>query len=196
MAFLLNRLFPNITRSTKGSAARAAAELANALAAFDLSSALTAAGCALATTTTQAKTTATLAYTVGGKFFSKAATDNFWTLSGKVVPAGSFQKYLLLIDTAGAATVQEATPSVVNAASVTWANVSNASPYAALLTVLGSTKCIVGTLTITTDATHPFTPGTTALNATGITATFQDGPDQALFPILAGPSGALIGAGA
>lgn len=195
MAFQITKIVPNIPRLVGGSAARAAAELANALAAFDLSCALTAAGCATATTTTQAKTVATLTYTVAGKFFSKAATDNFWTLSGTTVKAASWQKYLLLVDTAGAASVQEGVQSPVSAAAVGWSNVSAAGPWAPLLKVLGSTKAIAGTLTITTDATHTFIPGTTALGATGITATFQDGPDQSILPLAANPSGVIIGLG-
>jgi hypothetical protein len=36
---------------------------------------------------------------------------------------------------------------------------------------------IVGVLTVATDSTHTFTPGTTLLGAAGITATYIDGID-------------------
>lgn len=195
MAFQVAKIIPNEPRSALGSAARAAAELANATAALCSSSVYTAGGITTATTTTAAKLVNTLTYTVGGKFFSKGATDNFWVLSGTVVQKSSWQKYLLLIDNTGAASVQEGTQSIVSAAAVGWSNVSALGPWAPLLKVLGSTKAIAGTLTIATDSSHTFTPGTTALTATGITATFQDGEDQSILPLMANGSGVVIGMG-
>lgn len=184
-----------IDTGPRGSLIRGAAELGNALGAYGLSRALTAAGCATGGTTTKAKTAATLTYTVAGTFYSKNATDDFWTLSGTAVAAASWQKYLLLIDTAGAASIQEGMQSKVAAASVVWTNIAAYSKWAAFLTALGSTKAIAGVLTVATDATHTFTPGTTALDAAGITATFIDGIDQSILPLLAGPTGTLIGNG-
>ena len=125
--------------------------------------------------------------------YSKAATDNFWTLSGTTVAASSFQKYALLIDTAGAASIQEATQSIVSAAAVSWANVSQLSPWAPFLTTVGSTKAIAGVLTIATDATHTFVPGTTLLGATGIMAMFADGIDQSLLPLMGNATGGIVG---
>jgi hypothetical protein len=188
-----------LTNEPRQSQARGACEMGNAAAVFALSHAMTACGAATATVTSQAKIVSTLTYTIGGKFFSKGATDNFWTLTGAVVPAGSFQKYALLIDTAGAASVQEATPSTANAASVVWTNVSGLSGWP-LLAVLSSqagviSKAVAATLTVATDATHTFTPGTTLLGATGITATFQDGIDAALLPLLAGAGALVVGNG-
>lgn len=193
MAFILNKIFPNVSRQSN--AARSAAELGNAMLMLELSGALTAAGVATATTTSKVKTVNTLTYTVGGKFFSKAGTDNFWTLAGTTVQASSWQKYLLLIDTAGAASIQEGVQSTVSAAAVAWTNVSRVSAYAPFLSVVGSTKAIVGVLTVATVASHTFVPGTTLLGATGITATFQDGPDQSILPLLANQSGSTMGLG-
>lgn len=137
--------------------------LANTLALIIANDTLTAAGCAAATTTTQAKTTNTLTYLIDGAYKSKTATDNFWTLSGSVVPVSSFQKYYLLIDGSGAASVMQ------GVAASTAAGVTLPFPP--------QSKAIAGVLTIQTDSSHTFTPGTTALNATGITATFNDGFD-------------------
>jgi hypothetical protein len=185
-----------MTNEPTGSQARGAAVLGNATLAFGLSKALTAAGVATATTTSKVKTVNTLTYTVAGKFYTKAATDNFWTLAGATVPAAGFQKYLLLIDTAGAASTVEATASTVSQAAVSWSNVSANSAWAPFLTAIGSTKAIVGMLYIATDATHTFVPGTTLLGATGITATFQDGPDQSILPLMGNETGTLVGNGA
>lgn len=171
---------------------RATAALANANTLVTLNRALTAAGAARGTTAAKAKTVNTTTFTIGGVFFSKAATDDFWTLAGTVVAASSWQKYLLLIDAALAASIQEGTQSLIAAANVGWANVS-AGSWGPLITVLQAGKTIVATLTIATDATHTFTPGTTALNAAGITATFVDGYDVSLMPVIGNSQGAIIG---
>lgn len=179
------------------SVARAAANAANAAMLCTLSRGLTAAGVTTGTTTSKAKTVNTFNYTVGGKFFTKAATDDFWTLgvalSNTTVPVSAFQKYLLLIDTTGAATVQEGLLSKVNAAGVAWSNVSAVSPWAPVLSVLADTKVVVATMTIATDATHTFIPGTTLFGAAGITATFIDGMDQSFAPFLANMVGTIFG---
>jgi hypothetical protein len=175
----------------------------NAGTAFGLNCAYSAAGCATATTTSKAKIVNTTAYTVGGRILSKGATDNFWTLGGAgsatTVAVGSWQKYLLCIDDAGAASVVEGTQSSVSAAAVSWVNVSPAAkaftqnPWAPIITVLSASRAILGVLTVATDATHTFIPGTTLLGATGITATFIDGIDPSLMPMMANDSGLLIG---
>jgi hypothetical protein len=178
----------------RDSVQHSAADLANALAVASLSRALTAGGAAIATTTTKVKTANTLTYSVRGQFYSKAGTDNLWTLAGAVVPANSFQKYALLLDTAGTATAQEATPAAT-ALAVGWNNVSALSRYAALIALCSDTKTVVAMVTVQTDATHTFTPGTTALNAAGITTTYADGVDQSLIPLLADAIGNLLGNG-
>ena len=190
MTFLASNRFNNAAR---GSITRAAAELANLIGALHLSQALTAAGGATATVTSQVKTVNTLTYLINGAFKSKGATDNFWTLAGTTVAAGSFQKYLLLIDAAGAATIQEGLQSNVSAALVGWTNVSSLSVWAALLSVLNASKAVAGVLTVATDATHTFIPGTTLLGAAGITATYQDGIDPSLAPLLGNEQGLVFG---
>lgn len=174
---------------------RLAIELANAGAAFAMSRSLSAAGVATGTTTSKVKTVNTLTYTVQGVFYSKGATDDFWTLSGTTVAASSWQKYLLLIDTAGAASVQEATQSVVSAAAVKWTNVSGVSAWAPFFTSISTTKAVVGVLTVATDSTHTFIPGTTLLGAAGITATYVDGIDMSILPLIGNGAGTIIGNG-
>ena len=183
------------TNVARGSMARAAVEAANAALLYALSRVQDAAGAAGATTAAKVKTANTIHYSVLGKLFSKSATDNFWTLSGAVVPASSFQKYALLIDTAGAASVQEATASPVDAASVDWSNVANLGHASAFQAMVGTTKAVVAVITVATDSTHTFTPGTTALNATGITTTYVDGIDDSLLPAIANEQGTVVGLG-
>lgn len=190
MAFTVTKHITNFPRAGNP---RAAANVANATLVFALSQAKTAAGCATATVTSKVKTANTLTFTVNGVFFSLNATDNFWTLSGTVVPAGSFQKYALLVDTAGAASIQEATSNTVSAATVVWSNVGQVTAVYPFLTTVGSTKAVVGVLTVATDATHTFTPGTTLLGAAGITATYIDGLDQSLIPLNGDYQGTVYG---
>lgn len=170
-------------------------ELSNATVLYVMNRAMTSGAIAIATTTTQVKTAATITFMVNGQFYSLSATDNYWTLAGTTVAAASWQKYLLLVDTAGAATIQEATQSLVSAAAVSYTNVSGLSKWAPLITVLNTGKIIAGYLTVATDATHTFTPGTTALGATGITTTYTNGLDQTLLPILANQAGLVMGLG-
>lgn len=120
------------------------------------------------TTATKAKTVNSVNYFSAGVPKTKAGTDDLWTLSGTTVAVSSFQKYLLLLDAAGTASVQEGVQSTVGASSVKFGQLP------------ASGKAIIGILTIATDASHTFVPGTTALNAAGITATFSDGLDPAI----------------
>ena len=199
MAFSIKNAFLNVARGLGNNAGRSAAELANAAVIFELSSAFTAGGAATATVTSKAKTVNTITFTVGGIFFSKAATDNLWTLgaagSNTTVPISSFQKYALLLDNTLAATVQEATPASASAAAVVWTNVSGLSSVAPLIQMLGNTKIVAAVLTIATNATTTFIPGTTLLGAAGITATFIDGIDPSLLPLIGNETGKVVGNG-
>lgn len=197
MAFLTG-LFP--ADVARRSMEKAAVELANATAAYSLNMPLSSAATTVATTTSKAKTTATLSYQIAGSFYSLAATDNYWTLGGATsattVAASSWQKYLLLVDTAGTATVQEGVQSLISASGVTFNNVSGLGKWASLLTVLNAGKIIAGVLTIATDSTHTFVPGTTAVaTGSGITASYLNGLDQSLLPLLANQTGILMGIG-
>lgn len=195
MTLLVDNSHDNAARA---SLARKSAELANAVTAYSLNFPLTAAGCATATVTSKAKTANTLTYTINGVFKSLVATDNFWTLGGATsattVQVNCFQKYLLLVDGSGTATVQEGLQSVTSAATVLWTNVNSFGRFGPILSIWNAGKTVAGVLTIATDATHTFTPGTTLFGATGITATFIDGLDQSLLPLLGNETGLIIGA--
>lgn len=182
---------------------RASIWAGNAGTLFGLNAAYAACGAGIATTTTKVRSNAATAFTIGGQLFSKASTDNLWTLGGAgsatVVPASSFQKYALMIDDAGVATVQEATASQVSAAAVTWANVvaaAKANPqnlWAPIISLLSASRCVFTVITVATNGATQFTPGTTALNAAGITTTYQDGIDPSLMPILVNERGLIHG---
>lgn len=153
---------------------------------------------ATATVTSKVKTTAAVDFVVGGTLFNKAATDNLWTLSGAVVPVSSWQKYLLCVDDAGTATAVECAASSVSAAAVGFGNITPAAkafpqnPWAALISVLAASRCIFGVLTVATNGSTTFTPGTTLLGAAGITATYIDGLDPLLLPLVYNENGSLL----
>lgn len=107
-------------------------------------------------------------YTISDWAYAKAAAET--ALSGDTVPQSKYGAWLLSVDSDGTITVTEAP--------------DNATGYAtAALAINGlgdptdSTDAIMGFVTvIDTDST--FIPGTTALNASGVTATYTDGdPD-------------------
>lgn len=147
----------------------------------DMNIALAAAGCATATTTSKAKTVNSVPYTLDGVFqTAKAGTDNLWTLTGAAFGGGPavFCKYLLLIGAGGAATVLQSSVSPVSAAACVYPSMPDGA-------------CVFGVLTIALTATTVFTPGTTLLGAAGVTATFTDGTDKALLPLLADSANGL-----
>jgi lysophospholipase L1-like esterase len=128
---------------------------------------------ATATTTSQVKTTNQVDFEISGQVFRKAATDNFWTLTGGVQPISSWRKYLLMVSSAGAASVlQSPQDSLVSAAAV-------------ILPPPSAGKAVFGVLTVATNGATTFTPGTTLLGAAGITATYIDGLDPSITTALA-----------
>jgi hypothetical protein len=159
----------------KGSLLRAVAALLNRLCLDNLNSVFSAAGCITATTTSKAKFVNTTTYMTDGAFHSLAATDNFWTPNGPVLNSTATvvqaNKYLLCVNAAGAATVVAGNPAP------TLAQVTFTSSPDAL--------AVFGVLSVVTNATTTFTPGTTLLGAAGITSTFNDGPGLNLTPLLA-----------
>jgi hypothetical protein len=135
-------------------------------------------GVALATTKSKVKTAANVTYLINGEFKVKNATDNLWTLTGDAVAAAMFQKWLLCLDTDGAASV------VIGTAGATAAEV--------VLPAWPANKSVVGVLTVQNGSAADFTPGTTLLDAADITATYYDGFPAALL----GDAPATIAAGA
>lgn len=116
---------------------------------------------AMATTKSKVKTTTTAKFSSNGVVVTKAATDNFWTLTGAAMAVSVFRKYLLCINASGTASVIASSDA--------------AAAADCMFTALPATGvCVVGVLTVATDATNPFTPATTLLDAAGITATYTD----------------------
>jgi len=149
------------------------AVLTNRQALYNLNQCLASAGIATATTTSKLKiVTATVSFMVDGAFQSIAATDNFWTLTGSVVPIGSYTKYLLLVNSAGAASVLQSSVSQVSLAACIYPS------YPDGFSIFG-----VFSVTCTTAA---FTPGTTTTaSGGGITTAITNGFDKYLLPLLA-----------
>ena len=129
----------------------------------DRNGVLASAAVATATVTSQAKTvTNPTPFVVDGQILSLAASDNFWTLTGGVQAISSWNKWLLLVNAAGAASVAIGTPAATLAAVV--------------LPAIPASKAVFGVLNVV-NATNPFIPGTTLLGAAGVTATYTQGLD-------------------
>jgi hypothetical protein len=129
------------------------------------------AGLAIATVTSQVKSTIAAVVCAGGAFTaSKAATDNEWTLgvagSNTNVATGFTQKYLLLRDAANVPTVQEGIQALT-AAGVTFGP-------------MPAGKACVGVMTVVNTSGANFVPGTTLLGAAGIATTFVNGVDPVM----------------
>lgn len=132
---------------------------------FLINAPLSDAGVAIGTTVQKVQTTATFAYLSSGIFKSLAATDDFWTLSGTTITDGNTNKYLLCVDSAGAASIVEGTQA--------------ATAGAVVLPSWPVSKTVVGILQVATSGAT-FVPGTTALSAGTVTDTYYDGFDPAL----------------
>lgn len=168
-----------------GDASKATTVLLNRNILNDLNGVTSAAGAAQATNTTGVKNANTINYLNDGVYQSgKTATDPLWTLTGGVLAAGSVRVYLLCI-AAGTASVIQSSNDAATAAGVQFVTVAGVADA-------WNGLCIVSTVQITTDATHTFTPGTTSLTGTGITAVFADGPGKWLYPLIGGSNGSAI----
>lgn len=129
------------------------------------------------------KSTATITYTVDGRFYSKAATDNVaisytgpsvyqasaggvQSVNGSFTGAvgGSTRLYLICLNTSGAFSIVPG--KIVNTADLTAGRVSLDCPDAPNLV------CAVGAMRVALTAGTTFAPGTTALDASGVTTTF------------------------
>jgi len=128
-------------------------------------------GVAVGGTTQNVQLVNTINYTINGEFKSKGATDDLWTLEGSAVTTPNYNKYVLMLDGSGTATVNAGTQASA-AASVT-------------LPALESSYCVVGVVTVRA-VTANFTPGTTSLGSADIDVTYFDGFDPLYIP--AGPA--------
>lgn len=127
-------------------------------------------GITTATTTSKVKFANNAVYRFEGVNKTLNATDNFWTLNGPVVAASMFQKWLLGVDVNQAAVIIPSVPATTAAGCV--------------FTSVPQGVSLFGVAQVATDASHTFTPGTTLLGATGITATFWDGYDPSLLTLI------------
>lgn len=131
--------------------------------------------CATATTTSQVKTTATSQLWVGGVVKSLTATDNLWTLTGGNLAIGSVRRYQLLWDATTATTVVSVAPSN-DQVIASFPDATHALAACRWTALPPQNTAIVGVLSIV-NVTNAFVPGTTLLGASGVTATYVDGPD-------------------
>jgi len=138
---------------------------------------LAAAGLAIATDTTQAQNANAMDYMIDGIFYQLAATDGLIDLStaephpvnahldaaAAVNPDGDTeQKALFLLSVDAAGTVHAHQSRVVPASDmIGWPE-------------MPLSHSVIGGLVVETDTSTTFTPGTTALNAAGITTTYVD----------------------
>lgn len=113
---------------------------------------------ALATGTTAAKvkTVNAIGYTIGGRTYNKAATDDLFTLAGTALAAGQVCAIWLYLDSSGTASVsQSAIKSASTSTSTTSRYVAGAFDWPN-----PTDKAVVGAVVIT--ATGAFTPGSTS----------------------------------
>lgn len=122
---------------------------------------VTLAACGLAEGTNAAtiKTTNTVAFVVGGKFYSYSATDNVAVTAATQQAVSTYCLYLVSINAAGTVTTTKGTAVATDTA---------------VLPALPASSAPLGYFKVATDGTHTFTAGTTDLSAAGITATFVD----------------------
>lgn len=126
---------------------------------------LTAAGLAEGTNANTFKTVNTLTFTSNGVFKSKAATDNLTFTAGTAL--GNSQACLFGVWITSGGTIST-TQGPINAA-------GDPCPVPSQVTA-GTT--LVGLIKVTTSSAATFTPGSTDLSASGVTAAFFDCMDM------------------
>jgi hypothetical protein len=126
---------------------------------------LTAAGLAAGTNTGTFKTASTLTFTNNGIFKSKSATDNLTFSSGHTALAAS-QACLFGIWVNASGTISTTQGPIVAAGDPTPVPSTPAN------------VTLVGLIKVTTSASGAFTPGTTGLGASGVTAAYSDCMDM------------------
>lgn len=126
---------------------------------------LAAAGVAEGTNANTFKTSNPISYTIDGRGYYKAATDNLAFSAGTAVAASRVCAFFVLIDAAGTVTTEQS-------ATVT---PSPTGDVARALEIPNPTdKVVVGAVIVRTGASATFTPGSTDLSAAGITATYAN----------------------
>lgn len=132
---------------------------------------------AIATTVQKVKSTATINYLINGVYYSKAATDNFWVLTGFDCSASMYNKCLLCIDDAGAMQIAPGTEAAAAADVV--------------LPAIPANWAVCGYVQVQQSAGGAFTGGTTGLNDATTTDTYVNmafHPDQVTEPVSVTPT--------
>jgi hypothetical protein len=125
---------------------------------------------AIGTTAAKTKTVNAITYTVNGRVYNKAATDDLWTLSGTTSTARQVCVFWLWLDAAGTASVtQSAIKEASTSTSTTARYVAGAFDWPEVVD-----KCLVGALVVT-NGVSSFVPGTTSQATVG--AYVNAGPD-------------------
>jgi hypothetical protein len=161
-----------------------------------LTVALSSGGWANGTNAGTVQNASTITYVVDGQFYSKSATNNMsiaytgpsvyqaptgvGSINGAFAGGGngSTRLYLLLLNTSGALSVLPG--PIVDSADLSAGRVALQFP---VVTTPG--VCVAGALRIAVTAGTTFTPGTTALNAAGVTATYLNLADVPANPLTA-----------
>lgn len=157
---------------------------------------LASAGLAEGTNANTIKTTADVTFTIDGRFYSKATTDNiaisysgpsvYQAAAGGVQAVnggfsggvnGSTRLYLITLSTAGAVGIVPG--QIVDSAELAAGRVALAFPDAP------AGVCPIGALRVALTAGTAFTPGSTDLSASGVTATFYNLMDVPANPLTA-----------
>lgn len=157
---------------------------------------LASAGLAEGTNANTIKTTADITYTIDGRFYSKATTDNiaisyagasvYQAAAGGVQAInggftggvnGSTRLYLLTLDSSGAVGIVPG--AIVDSAELAAGRVALQFPDAP------AGACPFGALRIALTAGTAFTPGSTDLSASGVTDTFYNLMDVPANPLTA-----------
>lgn len=161
-----------------------------------LTAALSSGAWAEGTNANTIKSTATVTFVIDGQFYSKSATDNiaisysgpsvYQAAAGGVQAVnggfsggvnGSTRMYLVCLSTAGAVSIVPG--PIVDSAELAAGRVALQFPDAP------KGVCPTAALRIALTAGTAFTPGSTDLSATGVTATFYDLADVPANPLTA-----------
>lgn len=105
------------------------------------------------------KTANAISYTIDGRLYTKAATDNIAMTAATQQAVSTYCLYLVSVDAAAAVTVTKGT---------------SVGTDVAVLPALPADSAPIGYFKIVTDGVTTFTSGTTDLSAAGITETYAD----------------------
>lgn len=162
---------------------------------------------ATAATVAQLKLTNPVNYCVDGKWFQKAATDNLWTLVGPIFGSNNYttgqsivRQYLLMLDSAGAASTYASTGPSGNTAFPDDGNATSLASSRALLrwnldgaTLPWDGKAIIGYYEAGLAYPGNFNPGTSSTAAGGALTNpvFTDGVPSSLIRQIANEAGII-----